>query len=291
MAKGLGNGLGALFGDEAMTMEDALTRLPIAKIEPRPDQPRQYFDEEKLEELASSIREHGVLQPVTVRETDPGYYQIIAGERRWRAARLAGLSEIPVNIVDVDDREAAEIALIENLQREDLNPVEEARGYEKLMSSYGLTQEQVAERVGKSRPAVTNSIRLLKLSPVALGLTEEGKLSMSQARALLELTDATAQEELAKRAAEGEMSVREIGANIKRLNSGGKSRAKKNYRLGPDGIDYTAEVERELTQAMGRKVSISAGRAGGRITLEYYSDNDLEYLRRALKAMKSEWEL
>lgn len=293
MAKGLGSGLGALFGDEAMTREDGLTRLPIAKLEPRPDQPRQVFDEEKLEELAQSIRDHGVLQPVTVREADAGYYQIIAGERRWRAARMAGLTEIPVNIVDVSDREAAEIALIENLQREDLNPVEEARGYEKLMVSYGLTQEQVAERVGKSRPVVTNSIRLLSLSPAALSLTEKGRLSMSQARALLELTDTAAQESLARKAADTGMSVREIGSNVKRMKSaaGEKPRQKKNYRLGPDGIDYAAQLERDLSAALGRKVTVQAGKGSGKITLDYYSDKDLAYLAKALKTMKPEWEL
>lgn len=293
MAKGLGSGLGALFGDEAMTREDGLARLPIAKLEPRPDQPRQIFDEEKLEELAQSIREHGVLQPVTVRAADQGYYQIVAGERRWRAARMAGLTEIPVNIVEVTDREAAEIALIENLQREDLNPVEEARGFEKLMADYGLTQEQVADRVGKSRPVIANAVRLLGLAPAALSLTEEGRLSMSQARALLELTDARAQEELARQAAENGMSVREIGSAVKRLRSasGEKPRQKKNYRLGPDGIDYAAELERDLTGALGRKVTITAGRSSGKLTLEYYSDRDLEYLTKALKTMKSEWEL
>lgn len=293
MAKGLGNGLGALLGDEANTREDALRRLPITKLEPRPDQPRQVFDEEKLEELAQSIREHGVLQPVTVREGDGGYYQIIAGERRWRAARLAGLTEIPVNIVDVSDREAAEIALIENLQREDLNPIEEGRGYETLMARFGLTQEQVAERVGKSRPAVTNAIRLLSLSPEALALCEGGKLSSSQAKALLELSDPAAQTQLARRAAESGMSIREIGANVKRLKTEDKirPRPKKNYRLGPDGIDYAAQLEEDLSGALGRRVTIAPGKESGRVTLEYYSERDLEYLVKALKTMKAEWEL
>lgn len=293
MAKGLGSGLGALFGDEAMTGEESPRRLPITKLEPRPDQPRQNFDEEKLAELAQSIRDHGVLQPVTVREGGDGYYQIVAGERRWRAARLAGLSEIPVNIVDVSDREASEIALIENLQREDLNPIEEGRGYETLMARYGLTQEQVAERVGKSRPTITNAIRLLSLSPGALELCEAGKLSTSQAKALLELTDAEAQVRLARQAVEREMPVREISASVKRLKTGDKTRPrpKKNYRLGPDGIDYAAELERELTGALGRKVTIEARKGSGRLTLEYYSDRDLEYLTKALKTMKSEWEL
>lgn len=276
-----------------MAREDGLTRLPVAKIEPRPNQPRTVFDEEKLEELAQSIREHGVIQPVTVRAADGGYYQIIAGERRWRAARMAGLTEIPVNIVDVSDREASELALIENLQREDLNPVEEARGYEMLMARYGLTQEQVAERVGKSRPAIANAIRLLGLAPKALAYCEEGKLSTSQAKALLELRDTGAQERLAALAVERDMSVREIGANIRRLlgEAGKAPRQKKNYRLGPDGVDYVAEVERDLTETLGRKVAIAAGRDCGKITLDYYSDRDFEYLRRALKTMKSELEI
>lgn len=293
MAKGLGSGLGALFGDETMEQDGGLKRLPVTKLEPRADQPRSRFDPEKLEELAQSIRDHGVLQPITVRDLDFDRYEIIAGERRWRAARMAGLSEVPVNIVDVSDREAAEIALIENLQREDLNPVEEARGYETLMDRHGLTQEQVAERVGKSRPAVANALRLLRLPPRAIALTETGKLTVSQAKALLELDDAAAQDELAVKAAEQDLSVREIAAAVKKVRSEGEKRPrpKRNYRLGPDGIDYAAELERDLSGALGRKVTIQPGRESGKLTLDYYNDKDLAYLVKALKTMKTEWEL
>ncbi len=292
MAKGLGSGLGALFGDETMEQDGSLKRVPVTKLEPRPDQPRSRFDPEKLEELAQSIRDHGVLQPITVRDMGFGRYEIVAGERRWRAARMAGLAEVPVNIVDVSDREAAEIALIENLQREDLNPLEEARGYETLMDRHGLTQEQVAERVGKSRPAVANALRLLRLPPRAVALTEAGRLTVSQAKALLEVDDADFQDELAVKAAEQDLSVREIAAAVKKVKSEREKRPrpKRNYRLGPDGIDYAAELERELSGVLGRKVTIQPGRESGKLTLDYYSDKDLTALVKALKTIKMEWE-
>ena len=188
--KRLGAGLEALFGDLPFEENEPASprkTLPIAKIEPREAQPREVFDEERLEELAESIKEHGLLQPLTVRELDGGFYQIIAGERRWRAARMAGLSEIPVYIIEADDQKASILALVENLQREDLNPIEEAKGYRTLMSEYGMTQEQAAAAVGKSRPVIANAVRLLSLPDSVLDLISSGRLSMSQGRALLEL--------------------------------------------------------------------------------------------------------
>ena len=188
--KGLGKGLGALLGDfadEPVYEKSAYQKLPIYKVEPNPDQPRQDFDEEELTRLADSIEIHGIIQPLTVRELPSGYYQIIAGERRWRAARLAGLPEVPALIIEADDKKAMELALIENLQRQDLNPVEEALGYRSLMEDYGLTQEQAAKRVGKSRPAVANALRLLNLCPEVLETVRKGALSAGHARAVLTL--------------------------------------------------------------------------------------------------------
>ena len=189
--KGLGKGLGALLGESAMqpVNQQSPLLLPLQKIEPNRLQPRRNFDEEELSALADSIRQHGVIQPLTVRLLDSGYYQIIAGERRWRAARLAGLREVPVVVIEADDKKAMELALIENLQRADLTPIEEARGYQQLIGEYGLTQEQVADRVSKSRPAVANAMRLLSLPDELLALVEEGKLTAGHARAILSLKE------------------------------------------------------------------------------------------------------
>ena len=195
--KGLGKGLGALLGDfsEEPLEQNAYRMLPIYKVEPNPDQPRQDFDEEELAALSESIRIHGIIQPLTVRETGSGYYQIIAGERRWRAARLAELTEVPVVVIEADDKKAMELALIENLQRQDLNPVEEALGYQSLIDEYGLTQEEAANRVGKSRPAVANSLRLLGLCSEVLELLRSGDLSAGHARAILTLKSGKKQQE------------------------------------------------------------------------------------------------
>ena len=198
--KGLGKGLGALLGESAMqpVNQQSPLLLPLQKIEPNRLQPRRNFDEEELSALADSIRQHGVIQPLTVRLLDSGYYQIIAGERRWRAARLAGLREVPVVVIEADDKKAMELALIENLQRADLTPIEEARGYQQLIGEYGLTQEQVADRVSKSRPAVANAMRLLSLPDELLALVEEGKLSAGHARALLGAPTPALQRQAAK---------------------------------------------------------------------------------------------
>ena len=289
MARGLGTGLGALLGDEAMDEPQGGSYLPIEKIEPRADQPRSDFDQEALEELAESIRQHGMIQPVTVRKLDGGYYQIIAGERRWRAARMAGLREIPVRILDVDDQETAELALIENLQREDLNPVEEAQGYRALMDGYGLTQEKVAQRVGRSRPVIANALRLLNLPESVQEMLSSGELTLSHARAILELQSAADQETAAQQTVERGLSVRETTALVKKLASAGKSsKEKKDPRIAPDGVDYMAQVEKELTDIMGRRVKIAAGSKRGKFEIEYYDREDFERLYQVLRRTGSE---
>jgi ParB family chromosome partitioning protein len=287
MSRGLGTGLGALFGDEIVEQVDSSSFVAISKIEPRGDQPRSYFDEETLTELAESIREHGMIQPITVRKLDGGFYQIIAGERRWRAARLAGLKDVPVRIMDVSDQETAELALIENLQREDLNPVEEAKGYRSLMDSYGLTQEAVSERVGKSRPVIANSLRLLKLPDEILKMVEDQELTLSHARAILELESPELQLEAARQTVQHELSVRETTNLVKRLQAAAEKKPKTNPRISADGVDYMAEVEKELTDFLGRKVKINAGTKKGKFEIEYYGAEDFEALYNALKTLKA----
>ena len=206
---GLGRGLGALLGDDVLKTETTgALSVPISQVESCSSQPRKYFDEAALADLAASIREHGIIQPLTVRKLSSGYYQIIAGERRWRAARIAGLSEVPVIVMEADDRKAAELAMIENLQREDLNPMEEAAGYQTLVETYHMTQEEAAKRVGKSRSAVANSMRLLSLSPAVRKLVEDGSLSAGHARALLTLNPSM-QESTARSIIAGGLSVRQ----------------------------------------------------------------------------------
>ena len=285
--KGLGKGLGALLGDTSPLSQPGesggVTMLPIAKVESYRKQPRKQFDDEALQDLAESIRIHGIIQPLTVRRLSSGYYQIIAGERRWRAARLAGLSEVPVLVIEADDRKAMELALIENLQREDLNPIEEAEGYKVLMEDYNLTQEEAAERVGKSRSNVANVLRLLNLSAPVRALLSEGKLSAGHARALLGLKGG-AQEKAARAVVEGDLSVRQTEALVKKLQSPPKeSKADK-----PAGVDYVAEAERELSGRLGRRCHISTGKKKGKIELEYYGLDDLNDLLDALSALKLE---
>lgn len=282
---GQGAGLAALLGDE--TRDSARVKeVPIAHIEPRSGQPRKVFDEEALAELAQSITEHGMIQPITVRETENGYYQIIAGERRWRAARMAGLYEVPVNIMDADDMKAAELALVENLQREDLNPVEEARGYKALMETYGVTQERAAQSVGKSRPVIANALRLLALPEDVLSLVETGTLTISHARLILELEDDSDRSLAARTAVERGLSVRETGALVKRIAAGDKPRKATPSRVSADGVDYFAEVEKDLTSRLGRRVKISSGTKKGKFEIEYYGAEDFEALYSALQAVK-----
>ena len=281
--KGLGKGLGALledFGTEAVETS-AYRTLPIYKVEPNPNQPRQDFDPEELEALADSIRTHGIIQPLTVREMPNGYYQIIAGERRWRAARLAEVSEVPAVVMEADDKKVMELALIENLQRQDLNPVEEAMGYHALMEEYGLTQEEAAKRVGKSRPAVANSLRLLGLCAPVLELVRKGELTAGHARAVLTLKTEKLQMEAARKIISLSLSVRQAETLCKNM---AKEPAPKKE---PDfAVDYVAECEKNLSKALGRGVKIVNGKRKGRFELEFYGEEDLQNLLDALMQLK-----
>lgn len=278
--KGLGKGLGALLGDfaEETLEKSAYQLLPIYKVEPNPDQPRQDFDEEELRALADSIEVHGVIQPLTVREMANGYYQIIAGERRWRAARLANLSEVPAVVIEADDKKAMELALIENLQRQDLNPVEEALGYQSLIDEYGLTQEDAAKRVGKSRPAVANALRLLGLAQEVLEKLRKGELTAGHARAILQLKSEKKQQEAAQKIVALGLSVRQAEMLCK--NMGKEPEVKKE----PEAlkVDYVAECEKQLSKHLGRGVKIVNGKRKGRFELEFYGQEDLQNLLDAL---------
>ena len=278
--KGLGKGLGALLGDysDEPIEKSAYQKLPIYKVEPNPDQPRRDFDEEELQALADSIQEHGIIQPLTVRELHSGYYQIIAGERRWRAARLANLTEIPVVIIEADDKKAMELALIENLQRQDLNPVEEALGYRSLMDDYGLTQEEAAKRVGKSRPAVANALRLLGLAPEVLEKVRDGSLSAGHARAVLVLKTEKKQQEAAQK-------IIALGLSVRQAELLCKNMSKKPAPVKDEPVlkvDYVAECEKLLSKHLGRGVKIVTGKKKGRFELEYYGEEDLQVLLDAL---------
>ena len=281
-AKGLGTGLGALFGDAAI-VEPAgdFEYLPIMRIEPRKEQPRGVFEQEKIDELADSIREHGVLSPLTVRRVGDGYYQIVAGERRWRAARKAGIEEIPVRVIEADDKKALELALVENLQREDLTPIEEARGYRVLMDDFGITQEEVARKVSKSRPTVANALRLLALPEELVQLIGEGALSAGSARALLALKSNDMMRFAAKEAATNEMSVREVEALVKRLikeNQDAIKPGQKKSCADTTEIDYMAEAQTSLTKALGRKVTVRQNGEKGKIEIEYHGHDDFNEL-------------
>ena len=281
--KGLGKGLGALLGDDYMdsAQEKSSLLLPISQVESCAAQPRKIFDADALSDLADSIRQHGVIQPLTVRKLSSGYYQIIAGERRWRAAKMAGLREIPAVIIEADDRKAMELAMIENLQREDLNPMEEAQGYRTLMEQYGMTQEETAQRVGKSRPVVANALRLLKLSPAVQKLVEDGTLSAGHARALIPLSEKV-QENAAATVTKNDLSVRQTELLVKKLSA-----EKKDKPAKPSGqVNYAEEAARELTTRLGRPCHIITGRKKGKIELEYYGVEDLNNLIDALYTMK-----
>ena len=281
--KGLGKGLDALFGDD-FTSEPELKSslfLPISQVESCAAQPRKQFDPDALADLADSIRQHGIIQPLTVRKLQSGYYQIIAGERRWRAARMAGLTQIPAVVIEADDRKAMELAMIENLQREDLNPMEEAEGYRTLMEQYGLTQEETSQRVGKSRSAVANALRLLNLCEEVQSLVEDGKLSGGHARALVPLSG-----ELQKKAAaliiKDDLSVRQTELLAKKLTADKSPKAAKDATA----VDYAAEAARQLGERLGRPCKIVTGKKKGRIELEYYGVDDLNALLDALHQLK-----
>lgn len=277
MQKGLGKGLGALLGDfsEVSSEKSPYQLLPIYKVEPNPDQPRRDFDEDELQSLSDSIAEHGVVQPLTVRELPGGYYQIIAGERRWRAARMANLSEIPAVIIEADDKKAMELALIENLQRQDLNPVEEALGYRSLMSDYGLTQEEAAQRVGKSRPTVTNALRLLNLCPEVLEAVRKGALSAGHARAVLSIKSEKKQQEAAQKICALDLSVRQAELLCKNISKEPSTIKKPEANLS---VDYVAECEKSLSKHLGRGVRIVNGKRKGKFELEFYGQEDLQAL-------------
>ena len=282
--KGLGKGLGALLGDfhEEPLEKSAYQMLPIYKVEPNPDQPRQDFDEEELQALADSIDVHGIIQPLTVRELPSGYYQIIAGERRWRAARIAGLSDVPAVIMEADDRKVKELALIENLQRQDLNPVEEALGYQSLMEEYGLTQEETAKRVGKSRPAVANALRLLSLCPDVMELLRRGDLTPGHARAILSLKTEKQQKEAARKIMALSLSVRQAETLCKNMSKEAPVKVESDVIR----VDYVAECEKQLSKQLGRGVKIINGKRKGKFELEFYGQEDLQHLLEALMTLQ-----
>ncbi|MDR2570460.1 MAG: ParB/RepB/Spo0J family partition protein [Oscillospiraceae bacterium] len=273
--KGLGTGLGALFGDAAVdTGARDFEYLPLQRIEPKSDQPRTLFDEERISELADSIREHGVLSPLLVRSVEGGYYQIIAGERRWRAAREAGISQVPARIVIADDKTALELAMVENLQREDLSPIEEARGYKALMDEFEMTQDEVAQRVSKSRPAVANSLRLLSLPDDMIELVLRKELSAGSARALLALKSDDNIREAAKLVIGNDMSVREVEALVRKQSREKPDKTKKHIME----VNYIKEAQNRLTASMGRRVTIKQGKGKGKVELEYYDQEDFDAL-------------
>ena len=273
--KGLGTGLGVLFGADEFDDEAEQLTLPISKVEPRSEQPREYFDQEALEALADSIRQYGLIQPITVRKLDSGYYQIIAGERRWRASRLAGLTDVPVRVIEADDRRTAELALVENLQREDLNPIEEAKGYKLLIEEYGLTQEDAARSVGRSRPAVTNAMRLLMLTPPVMEMVEKGKLSAGHARAILSVSEPSKQLAAANEIIKKNYSVRKAEQLAARIAREPRQAPEES---GEISVDYAAEISNELSKKLGRKVKLIDGKRNGKIEIEFYGADDREAL-------------
>lgn len=284
--RGLGTGLGALLGDVS-PLDNGINgalNISIEKVEPRADQPRTVFDHEALQELASSIEKYGLIQPITVRKLDSGFYQIIAGERRWRAARLAGLNEVPVRIIEADDQRAMEMALVENLQREDLNPIEEAKGYRTLIQEYGMTQEEAAESIGKSRSAIANTMRLLCLAPPVMAMVEDGDISAGHARALLVIHDEATQLRAATQVYEENLSVRQTEKLASKIAE--KIENPQKYTENPPDIsikvNYLAETERQLTSALGRRVSIKDSTKKGKIELVYYGNEDRETLIESL---------
>ena len=284
-AKGLGKGLAALLGDNVMDNQEekASLYLPISQVESCAGQPRKQFDPDALADLADSIREHGIIQPLTVRKLQSGYYQIIAGERRWRAARMAGLDQVPAIVIEADDRKAMELAMIENLQREDLNPMEEAEGYRQLMEQYNLTQEETAQRVGKSRSAVANALRLLNLCPSVRAMVEDGRLTSGHARTILPLSPAL-QKKAADAVLKSDLSVRQTELLVKKLTA--EIKEKPAVTTGGLEVNYAEEAAKALCAHLGRGCKIISGRKKGRIELEYYGVDDLNNLLDALNTLK-----
>ncbi|MBR4874933.1 MAG: ParB/RepB/Spo0J family partition protein [Clostridia bacterium] len=281
--KGLGKGLTALFGEE-LTQDDSLRTLKLRDVEPNPNQPRREFDPAALEELAESIRQNGIITPITVRKVDDRY-QIIAGERRWRASRMAGLEEIPAYVLEVDEREAYQYALVENLQRQDLNPIEEALGYRRLMEDYGYSQEKTGEKVGRSRPYIANALRLLSLPQLICDMIASGALSAGHGRALVVLDEQKAME-AAKSILEKELSVRETEALVKRML---EEQPEEEEEKKEDAIAmYVRELEQSLASSTGHKISIKHGRKKGKLTIEYYGNDDLDKICAALNKIEKE---
>ena len=280
--KGLGKGLGALLGDDVIAAKEESSSsllLPISQVESCSTQPRKNFEPEALSDLADSIRVHGIIQPLTVRKLQSGYYQIIAGERRWRAARMAGLTQVPV-VIEADDRKAMELAMIENLQREDLNPIEEAEGYRVLTEQYGMTQDECAQRVGKSRPTVANALRLLGLTEPVRAMVEDGRLSAGHARALLVL-NSKQQQAAAETVIKDALSVRQTELLVKKLTAEKKEKPAKDAL----SVNYVEEAARELGEKLGRPCRIVNGKKKGRVELEYYGTDDLNALLDALEKL------
>lgn len=284
---GLGKGLGSLFGEIEVAPDGTVLSgepprtLPMTRIEPNQDQPRKVFDAEAMQELTESIKMHGLITPITVRRQENGLYQIIAGERRWRAARSAGLTEIPAHVIEATDEQVVELAMVENLQRQDLNPIEEAEGFENLMQICGLTQDEAAARVGRSRSAVANALRLLALEGPLREMVADGRLSSGHARALLAVKDTGQRETAAEKMQH--MTVRQAESLAKRLN-----RKPKEPEPAESGVsvDYLAEAERSLESCLGRKVTIQQGKNAGALTLEFYGADDLDRLIQALRVMQ-----
>ena len=276
---GLGKGLDALFIDNETVDSGGVVTLRLSQIEPNRDQPRKIFSEEALNELADSIREHGVLQPLLVRPLPGGSYQLVAGERRWRASRMAGLQEVPVVIREMDEEQAMEIALIENLQREDLNAIEEATGYKQLMERYGMTQEQVAKRVGKSRPAIANALRLLNLPQKVMDMVGEGEVSPGHARALLAFDDQDRIVEIAQKVKTGKYSVRDIERMAKNQDEKKEKAAKAPEEPAWGGKSaFLTEMEIAMSMEMGRKVRIIPNGEGGTLQIQFWDEEDLKSL-------------
>ena len=281
--RGLGTGLGALFGDDSLENDlNGAMNVPIEKVEPRADQPRNVFNQEALQLLADSIRQFGMIQPITVRKLDSGYFQIIAGERRWRAARIVGIREVPVRVIEADDKRAMELALVENLQREDLNAIEEAKGYRTLIEEYGMTQEEASQSIGKSRSAVANSLRLLNLTPPVMAMVEDGDISAGHARALLAIKDEADQLRIATKVVSESLSVRQTENLASKTAAAVAKSEKPQEDKTTIKINYLADTERQLEVALGRKVIIKDNIKKGTIELEYYGSNDREALIDAL---------
>ncbi len=290
MAKkgGLGKGLDALFADNDAGGGSGAVMMKITEIEPNKNQPRKDFDETALAQLADSIRQHGVIQPLLVRPRTDGSYQLVAGERRWRASRMAGIDEVPVVIREMTDSETMEIALIENLQREDLNPVEEALGYRDLMDSFGMTQDEVAKRVGRSRPAVANALRLLSLPEEILPMVRQGEISAGHARALLSLPDEDEMVEIAKKIPQKGYTVRDIEKMGKKAAAasdtatpGGESSPGRGNIFAQDS--FYEEMALALTEQLGKKVTVSASDSGkGTLSIEFYTKDELSEMAKRL---------